>query len=439
MSAPSVVAIIAAYNEADIIGQVIRHLAAQGVSVYLLDDGSDDDTVPEAEAYVGRGVIAIERLQPDQTGDEKTVRRFDWEAILKRKELVARTLAANWFIHHDADELRESPWLHVTLADAIGHVDALGYNAIDFQLFNFWPTTEHADGGQAVCEAFPDYEAGEPWNRVQVKCWKNLGIPVDLVSSGGHEARFPGRNVCPIRFVLRHYPVRGESHGQRKVFVERIPRFLPSERERGWHVQYDAFAKRTSFLRDSKTLTPYDPVRVRFELALRHRGVEDLEASVASGAEQIAVLTARAAELRGVLEQREQEASLARQVIADRESTLRGAHAIVDAREQEAIRARQVIADQATALLEAQAIVDAREHEAARARQLIADQESTLRDAKIALNLREQEAENRKQVMAEQARALDEARAALETLQASASWRLTAPLRRLSRWLGRGR
>ena len=33
----SVVAIIAAYNEADIIGQVVADLIAQGVSVYLLD------------------------------------------------------------------------------------------------------------------------------------------------------------------------------------------------------------------------------------------------------------------------------------------------------------------------------------------------------------------------------------------------------------------
>lgn len=245
MSTPRVVAIIAAYNEADIIGQVIRHLAAQGVAVYLLDDGSNDDTVREAEAYVGRGVIAIERLQPDQPAGTETARRFDWEAMLGRKELAARTLAVDWFIHHDANEFRESPWPNVTLADAIGHVDACGYNAIDFQLFNFWPTTEHGDREGDVCDTLTSYEAGESWNRVQIKCWNNLGAPVDLASSGGHEARFAGRNVFPVRFVLRHYPVRSESHGQRKVFVDRLPRFLPSERERGWHVQYDAFAKST--------------------------------------------------------------------------------------------------------------------------------------------------------------------------------------------------
>ena len=41
----SVVAIVAAYNEADIIGHVVGALIDQGVNVYFLDDGSTDDTV----------------------------------------------------------------------------------------------------------------------------------------------------------------------------------------------------------------------------------------------------------------------------------------------------------------------------------------------------------------------------------------------------------
>ena len=59
---PLVVALLAAHNEADIIGSVIRDLIAQGVSVYVIDDGSTDETVAVAEPYVGRGVIHIERF-----------------------------------------------------------------------------------------------------------------------------------------------------------------------------------------------------------------------------------------------------------------------------------------------------------------------------------------------------------------------------------------
>ena len=45
----SVVAIIAAYNEADIIEHVVRDLIDQGIHVYFLDDGSTDRTVAAIE------------------------------------------------------------------------------------------------------------------------------------------------------------------------------------------------------------------------------------------------------------------------------------------------------------------------------------------------------------------------------------------------------
>ena len=41
----SVVAIIAAFNEADVIGQVVKHLVDEGVGVYLLDHGSTESTL----------------------------------------------------------------------------------------------------------------------------------------------------------------------------------------------------------------------------------------------------------------------------------------------------------------------------------------------------------------------------------------------------------
>src|SRR5207244_3194170 len=120
----SVVAIIAAYNEADVIGGVVRDLIDQGVTVYFLDDGSTDGTVAAVEPYLGRGVIGIERMAETRGGRPGA---FDWERLLRRKAELARQLDASWFIHHDADELRESPWAGVRLADAIRRVDALGY------------------------------------------------------------------------------------------------------------------------------------------------------------------------------------------------------------------------------------------------------------------------------------------------------------------------
>jgi hypothetical protein len=111
---------------------------------------------------------------------------------------------------------------------------------------------------------------------MQIRCWKKTR-EIDLTSSGGHEARFPGRRVFPLRFILRHYPIRGQTHGARKVFQERRNRFREQERARGWHVQYDQLEEGVSFLRDPATLTAYDPDVLRLSLTLGPRYPEDIE------------------------------------------------------------------------------------------------------------------------------------------------------------------
>ncbi len=271
----TVVAIIAAFNEEDIIGQVVGHLVDQGVAVYLLDHGSTDATVAEVKPFLGRGLLEIETFSDRSGVTPSDAGQFSWESLLRRKEALARELDANWFIHHDADEFRESPWAHLGLRDAIHAVDTLGYTAIDFELFNFWPTHDRFRKGDDVRDAFAFYELGQPWDKRQVKCWKKLA-PVDLVTSGGHDVAFEGRRVFPLRFILRHYPIRSQAHGRRKVFHERRPRFVEAERARGWHVQYDAIDDDHQFLRDPGTLTRYDADAARLRLCLEHREVEDL-------------------------------------------------------------------------------------------------------------------------------------------------------------------
>ena len=287
-----VVALIAAYNEADIVGTVVSDLIDQGVMVYFLDHCSTDRTVEVVQPYVGKGVIAIERFPADGAASD-TSQGFEWEEILKRKEMLARELDAHWFIHHDADEFRESPWSDRRLAEAIKTVDRFGYNAIDFQVFNFLPTHNDFQPGRDPRTAFPCYAPGESFNKVQVRCWKKTMSAVDIATVGGHDAAFAGRRVFPIRFILRHYPIRGQQHGERKVFAERRARFVSAERARGWHVQYDGILEGDSFVRDAGALTPFDPDAVRLQLMLEHRGVEELEARARAAEGQAADLGAR--------------------------------------------------------------------------------------------------------------------------------------------------
>jgi len=162
----SAVAIIAAHNEADIIDQVIRGLVDQGIDVYFLDDGSTDGTVAAVERHLRRGVRCIEHLS--DTFRARPAKGFEWERILRRKVQLASELDATWFVHHDADEFRESPWPGLTLREAIQRVDAHGFNAIDFELFNFWPVQDGFRPGDDVRESLQFYSPAEPYDRARV-------------------------------------------------------------------------------------------------------------------------------------------------------------------------------------------------------------------------------------------------------------------------------
>ena len=283
MDRPFVVtAIIAAYNEEDVAGHVVDCLIREGIQVYFIDHGSTDGTVAAVQPFVGRGVIGIEQ-SPDIGGSR--AEGYSWLAVCRRKEALAAEIDSDWFIHHDADEFREGPWRGLNLLESIRQVDAFGYNAIDFELLNFWPTHDRFQQGDDVRESFRRFEFGGQFDKNQIKCWKKTTAPVDLASSGGHDVQFEGRRVFPLRFLLRHYPIRSQAHGDRKVRRERLGRLSKAERAAGFHVQYDHMLGAGTFIRDPLTLVPYDPDGVRLHLMVRHRGVEEVERRLQSQVE----------------------------------------------------------------------------------------------------------------------------------------------------------
>ena len=251
-----IVAIVSAFNEGDVIRSVVGDLVENGIDVYLIDNSSTDDTVEQAGFWLGKGLLHIERFPQDAGYPERSSREYVWTDILRRKEEIALHLGADWYLHADADEFRESPWEGLSLSQAIRKADASGWSAIHYSLYNFRPIDDSFVRGSDPRECLTAYEPGEWFDTIQIKTWKNPGQRVDLVSTGGHSVAFPGRKVCPVPFVLRHYPIRGETHGRRKVMAERLGRFAPEEKAKGWHVQYDEF-------RDAGKKFLFDPARLR--------------------------------------------------------------------------------------------------------------------------------------------------------------------------------
>jgi len=245
------------YNEEDIIVQSIMHLINQGIEIYLIDNWSTDNTYDLAKQFLNKGLIGLERFPVD--GPSKY---YDWYLLLNRVEEITKTLKGDWFIHHDVDEIRESPWQGVKLKDAIFYVDMCGFNSIDHTVVEFYPVDNNFPMGEDFEKYFRFFEFGKrPRHFLQIKTWKNLGKKISLADSGGHEVFFEGRIVYPFKFLLKHYPIRSQYHGEKKIFKERKPRYNPNERVKGWHTHYDYIKEGYSFIKKSKELKYFDDLK----------------------------------------------------------------------------------------------------------------------------------------------------------------------------------
>jgi glycosyltransferase involved in cell wall biosynthesis len=251
-----VVAIMTAYNEEDIIVPAIARLLDQHIAVHLVDNWSTDATHQLARKFSGHELFTMERFPKD--GPATT---YQWHALLQRVEDISRETTADWFIHHDVDEVRISPWPGLNLRDAIHRVDTSGFNCIDHTVLEFHPVDDFFPFGGDVEAYFPWFDFGRRDDHfLQIKAWKNTDLPLVLAASGGHEVHASGRPY-PHKFLLKHYPIRSQAHGERKVFRDRKTRWDPAERAKGWHAHYDVIREGHRFLRDPHTLKRFEDDR----------------------------------------------------------------------------------------------------------------------------------------------------------------------------------
>jgi glycosyltransferase involved in cell wall biosynthesis len=220
-----VVALLAAYNESRFIDELIRHYSSQNVEIYLIDNCSTDGTPDIARRYYGHGVCGIETLPRDGV--------FRLRRLLERKEALAKSIEAQWFVHLDADEFFLPPADHRTLPEAFEAVERDGYNVVNFQEFTFTPTVEspdhdHPDFRQTMLWYYPFLP--KPVNGM--RAWKAQTGRVELAWSGGHHLRFPGLSLFPRSFSMLHCQFLSIPHVIEK-YVNKS--FDEGELQDGWH------------------------------------------------------------------------------------------------------------------------------------------------------------------------------------------------------------
>jgi SAM-dependent methyltransferase len=233
-----VAAIIHTFNESDILSEVIDHLNCQGVEVHVFDNWSTDGSWEQINELLRLGKIRHAERFPHKNLDE-----YRWSLQLEKTAEYSEKLDVDWVMHHDADEIRCSPWSGVSLKDALAQVNSLGYSAVDFTVIDFRFLTCHPQVSKSYQNNLNHFEFGrKPGHFKQIKAWKNAA-KVDLSSSGGHEAIFQRRNIFPLKFLLKHYPLRNRLQANKKVFHDRLPRMVAEQKTLGWHTQYDEFGK----------------------------------------------------------------------------------------------------------------------------------------------------------------------------------------------------
>lgn len=219
------VAIIAFRNEERVLDRTLKHLAAQGLEVCLIDNGSTDRSAEIARSFLGRGVFRLESAP--------FVEGFNMPGLMGAKEALAREIDADWFLHQDADEIREAPAPYRTLRDGFIEADRQDYNAINFNEFVFLPASpcENFEGTDYV-DAMRRYYFFRPRPLRRINAWANTGQSIDLHTLWGHQVIFDGRRVFPEPFILRHYIALSRAHALAK-YCGRV-HAAPDLKLRGW-------------------------------------------------------------------------------------------------------------------------------------------------------------------------------------------------------------
>ncbi len=221
-----IVALLAGYNERRFIESCLGRLDEHGIEAYLIDNGSDDDTVALAERHLSRNLIGVESFPRGEGGV------YDWRGLLRRKEELARELDADWFVHLDPDEVRLPPLPGQTLAQALATVDREGFNAVNFLELSFVPTRESPDHDHPDFErTLRTYYPLLPGLPHRLNAWKATP-EVELASTAGHKVSFPGLRMYPRSFAMKHYLFLSVPHAVEK-YVQR--RYDPEEVAAGWH------------------------------------------------------------------------------------------------------------------------------------------------------------------------------------------------------------
>lgn len=205
--APRLLGVLLCYNDADILADVIDHLADNGHDIIAWDHGSTDDTGRVLDRY--RDVLVERRLVP---------REFDFYQLypeMSRHLISQYSGRYDWVSWPDDDEILEGPDRCKTYQQHLVEAFALGYSWIRFDNFNYWVTEEDDTTIESPVERIRRY-CVFPECAPRIRSWR---MTVTNMREFNHNS-LQGQEH-PARFRLRHYPARTYAKLYRRIFMDR--------------------------------------------------------------------------------------------------------------------------------------------------------------------------------------------------------------------------
>jgi len=203
-------AMLLSYNDADVLGPVIDHLAANRHDVVVWNHGSEDATELVARSRLGRGVIEYQDV------DRVEVPFRDLYSVAARYLVSVYGGRYDWLSWPDQDEILEGPDLSRPYHEHVAEALAAGVDWVEFDNFVFWFTDEDDPRVADPVARIRRYSLS-PAASPRVRAWR---------LSKTNERRLGNSNPidgtkAPVNWPLRHYPMRSMEQARRRAHHDR--------------------------------------------------------------------------------------------------------------------------------------------------------------------------------------------------------------------------
>jgi hypothetical protein len=228
-----VIAYLIVRDEAPVLEELVAHHRREGLEIVAIDNGSTDGTPALLEHLRAQGSILDYETHPTDS--------YTWSDLVAAGVALAQRFSPDWIVHLDANSFLESNSGRARrLVDDIAEAERGGYNVVQLEVFDFYPTLSDCSRERSVYRRLCYYTPRAKLSRIHEKIFRCCpGLRV----SDGHRIEFQSgveKRVSPIHSVMRHYVFRDQEQGVEKI-LRRKNRWDKGERRRGSHVQYDGY------------------------------------------------------------------------------------------------------------------------------------------------------------------------------------------------------